>query len=353
MCFNKEEGCKWKGKLEDHCYHIETHCMYQEINCDKCYNMLQRQCMLDHVENECPRHEINCRYCNVSGLRQFIEGEHTKKCLKLPLPCPNKCEIGSVPREDTEAHRKECPLEMIQCDYGCLDYIPRQELEKHTEGNIKQHLALTKMKLDNVLKQINMLMTLVYQKQEHHTNHTVTRDSASIISAAKWTTSLEAMALVIQPGDQVCPVTMKITGYSNKVKESALWYSAPFYSHRRGYKMYLNVYPAGIDDGKGTHLSVYLSLMKGPYDDELKWPLPEEFNVKLLNQISDSEHRFARVMIGQKERHRITNTDTHKHMSVVITPKFVSNEDLHIVTPACHYLKDDCVFLQVICKKCN
>ena len=46
---------------------------------------------------------------NISLLRE--------ECPKLPLPCPNKCEVGSVPCEDMEAHRKECPLDMIQCEY--------------------------------------------------------------------------------------------------------------------------------------------------------------------------------------------------------------------------------------------
>ena len=39
-----------------------------------------------------------------------------------------------------------------------------------------------------------------------------------------------------------------------------------------------------------THMSVFLSLMKGPHDDELTWPLRGRFKVKLFNQINDSEH---------------------------------------------------------------
>ena len=41
----------------------------------------------------------------------------------FPYPVPTSAgEVGSVVREDMEAHRKECPLEMIQCEYysvGC------------------------------------------------------------------------------------------------------------------------------------------------------------------------------------------------------------------------------------------
>ena len=73
------------------------------------------------------------------------------------------------------------------------------------------------------------------------------------------------------------------------------WYSEPFYTHNKGYKMCLHVDAAGCGNGKGTHLSVGLFLMKGLHDDELTWPLRGNFEMKLLNQISDSEHHSMTV----------------------------------------------------------
>ena len=58
--------------------------------------------------------------------------------------------------------------------------------------------------------------------------------------------------------------------------------------------MCLNVYAAGWSYGIGTHVSVYLHLMKGPHDDELEqsghWPLRGTFTIELLNQLNDSDH---------------------------------------------------------------
>ena len=54
--------------------------------------------------------------------------------------------------------------------------------------------------------------------------------------------------------------------------------------------MCLNVDAAGNGDGEGTHLSVFLAVMKGSHDDELTWPLRGKIEIKLLNQISDSAH---------------------------------------------------------------
>ena len=46
-----------------------------------------------------------------------------------------------------EAHRKECPLEMIQCEYhsvGCDTRMLRMNKQVREEENTKQHLMLTK-----------------------------------------------------------------------------------------------------------------------------------------------------------------------------------------------------------------
>ena len=71
-----------------------------------------------------------------------------------------------------EAHRKECPLEMIQCEYysvGCKRVkLVHKDLEEHYEENMKEHLMMTKSKLadttvqlDVAMKQINSLAAVV------------------------------------------------------------------------------------------------------------------------------------------------------------------------------------------------
>ena len=51
-----------------------------------------------------------------------------------------------------EAHRKECPLEMIQREYhnvGCEVRMARKDQEKHENEKIQGHLVMTKGELDN------------------------------------------------------------------------------------------------------------------------------------------------------------------------------------------------------------
>ena len=76
--------------------------------------------------------------------------------------------------------------------------------------------------------------------------------------------------------------------FSDKEENHFDWYNHSFYTHNNGYKMALGVVSKDV---KGIpHLSVYLHLMKGPHDGELTWPLMGKFEIKLLNQINDSEH---------------------------------------------------------------
>ena len=55
-------------------------------------------------------------------------------------------------------------------------------------------------------------------------------------------------------------------------KDSDMWYSPHFYTHPCGYKMCLSIDANGIGCGEGTHLSVFVYLMRGEFDDQLKWP---------------------------------------------------------------------------------
>ncbi|XP_065901399.1 TNF receptor-associated factor 4-like [Dysidea avara] len=379
MCTNKERGCEWQGELNDINNHLGNSdgCQFEDVKCsNECGKMLQRQYLTSHIETECAYRKVDCQYCHITGEHQFIEREHKEQCPKLPLPCPNKCEVGSVPREDMEAHRKECPLEIVQCEYhnvGCEERMRRKRKREHEEEKMEEHLLLTKCRLTNnhhelsftkaeltdiksqladtksqlasTVEEVNTLKLVLHQALGHTGNIS---DVASDISVTKRWTELTAMSMLMKSGSQACPVVVKMTGYSEKKNNEVQWYSDPFYSHDKGYKICLCVNPAGNGDGNGTHLSMFLYLMKGPHDDELTWPLRGKFDVKLLNHISDCEHCSKTVIYdNQTPDVRAGRVTTGNRARGWGTSKLISNEDLHKVTPTTQYVKDDCIFLQV------
>ena len=59
--------------------------------------------------------------------------------------------------------------------------------------------------------------------------------------------------------------------------------------------MCLKVYANGVGEDKGTHVSVYVYLMRGDNDDNLKWPFKGTIKVSLLNQLEDGQHLTKQV----------------------------------------------------------
>ncbi|XP_065902015.1 TNF receptor-associated factor 4-like [Dysidea avara] len=342
---------------------METHkeeCPLQEVECSfKCGKMLQRQYLTRHMETDCPHRKVDCQYCHIIGGYQFIEGEHKEQCPKLPLPCPNKCEIGSVLHEDMEAHRKECPLEMVQCEYhnvGCEERMMRKRKKGHEDKKAKEHLLMTKLKLritedklsstENKLTSTETRLTRL-ELMMHRLIHT-SGSSNMLIGSAHWSSHLTAMAARVGTVSQICPTIVKISKFANYKTSRCVFCSEFFYSHSKGYKMCLRVYHTGDRPTINVYLSVFLCLMKGPHDDELTWPLRGKFEVILLNQISDCKHHSVTVTYDgrtpDKYAGRVTGGDRATGWGHT---EFISNENLCKVIPTCQYLKDDCVFLQV------
>jgi len=233
--------------------------------------------MANHIETECPRRKVDCQYCKLSEEHQFIEGKHKEQCTKLPIHCPNECDTSSIPREDMTAHRLECPLEIIECKYfrmGCRNTMARKDWYKHEKEKMEEHLHLTSNRLTECQAKISEL------ESEMKLNRALTK-----LLFGEWAMQLNIRALQLSTGNQVLPVIVRMPEYS-KMKD---WYSDPFYTQEKGYKIQLKVV---FDYYRGSfnYLSIYLCLMKGPYDDELPWPLKGMFQVKALNQINDNSH---------------------------------------------------------------
>ncbi len=69
-----------------------------------------------------------------------------------------------------------------------------------------------------------------------------------------------------------------------KIGKTISLYSAPFYTSRQGYKACLRLYMNGDGCGKNTHLSFFVTIMKGEYDALLQWPFRHTVTLTLLDQ---------------------------------------------------------------------
>ena len=367
---------------------FETNCCHH-IFCKSCIDGARR-----HGCRECPM----CR-CQTTPIQSILLDRQIKRfhvfCINKNMGCDWKGELQLI-----DSHLLQCPCVPVPCQYsivGCKDKVTPDLQMKHNNEKCKDHLQLVSLKVAELKQTTATLDTTKQALQKSKTDHantttellstkqklsnteqaiiqtkTETTKKIAIIekelSAIKNSreakksflqiiktyaetkssdTAIWSIRLLLinefQPGCQALPVIVCKSQANEKAGDS--WYSQPFCTQEKGYKMCLQVVCSGNGDGRGTHMSVALCLMKSAYDDQLTWPLRKKFDITLLNQISDSEHHTVvvaydnsvddnvagRVTVGERARGRqcskfISHTELGK---VTLTRCFLSNHHIY------------------------
>ena len=119
-------------------------------------------------------------------------------------------------------------------------------------------------------------------------------------------------------------------------------YSIPFYTSRHGYKMCARVYLNGDGMGKGTHLSFFFVVMKGPFDALLPWPFKQKVTLTIINQAGK---KHVTGPIRPDPQSNSFQRPTQKEMNVASgCPMFIRQEQLLNGG----FVKDDCIVLRTV-----
>ncbi|XP_076344553.1 TNF receptor-associated factor 4-like isoform X1 [Tachypleus tridentatus] len=295
-------------------------CQYEPVYCEnKCGLKLQRRFATSHRLNECMKKLVTCRYCEKEFLYDTLQN-HTAKCPKYPLSCPNRCEPTKIPREDMEVHLKDhCPSVTLHCafrDMGCIFKGPRFSLDEHLEESTRFHLIL--------------MCNLVSRQQ---------RQISTLQNALENLTLNTSGTLIWKITDYIQNMT------EAKSKKDHELCSAPFYTSQYGYKLVATLFLNGNGAGEGSHLSVYIRIVPGEYDSLLSWPFSHTVSFTLYDQTSSSEN--ARNIVESfvpdpswKNFQRPTKEPDSLGFGF---PRFVSHEILKKNS----YIKDDTIFIKV------
>ena len=283
-CPHKAEGCEWQGELrslEQH-FSCEGECRYVDVDCPyACGERVQRRSLEEHKSQSCPLRPFTCQYCNHKATHQEVTKEHWPVCEKCPLPCPNECGEGEIERQHLKGHLEQtCPLEVIQCDFsyaGCGAQLQRRLMSAHMKEDIEAHLSLL-----SLVAQATLQNTVQQQADLIKQQGNQIKQQADQIKQQGDQIKQQADQIK-QQGDQIkqlqMPAPIIMHHFEKHKKSNDEWFSPPFYTHRGGYRMGLCVYANGI--WKGTHVSVYVCLMRGEFDDLLKWPFRGEVTIQL------------------------------------------------------------------------
>ena len=107
------------------------------------------------------------------------------------------------------------------------------------------------------------------------------------------------------------------------------------------------VYPNGDGVGRGSHLSVYVQLMRGEYDNELEWPFEGDIRVELQNWKEDKNHESDTIDLGTGTDLDVISRVTNQEIATGRgNPQFISHTDL-VSTTNTEYLCDDYLKLRV------
>ncbi len=338
-CANQQDGCQWNSELralEDHLKTCEytmmpcpNECTYIEAKTkkEKNFTILHKN-LSSHLE-ECPRRDYTCPHCEETGEYEDITEEHFEYCPKVEIKCPNApdCQI-TLPRADMPKHTDMCPYEEVSCIYkgfGCKETTKRKDIKEH-ENDDKVHLQIT---MKTVLKQQREIAELKTQVQAIQNSGTQQSLQAS-------TTKQHMLRL-----------TCKLTKFAEKKEKNMEFESNSFYTHPNGYKMILSVDGNGYNKYKGTHVSVWVYLMRGEYDDQLEFPFKGTITFELLNQLEDNNHHSDSYSYGGTEDSKRV---MHREQSEVGSgvPAFIPHKDLdYNNSKNCQYLKDDCLIFRV------
>ena len=156
----------------------------------------------------------------------------------------------------------------------------------------------------------------------------------------------EARQLETCTGQPIGHVEFTMTNFEQHKKENSPWYSPPFYTHPHGYKMGLSVYPNGQGDAVGTHASVFVHLLRGEFDEHLKWPFQGNITITMMDQDEDRRH-FTRMVsftdqIPLIHRQKVTQS-CHGMNQGFGVPSF-----LPLINLVPHYLKNDSLKLRIL-----
>ena len=299
LCPNTKQGCEWVGELREVDNHLNLNptpqnqlqgCQLSEIKCCHCSELFQRSNIEDHQNNTCLKRPFSCEYCQDFNSRyDSVVHDHWPVCDYCPVQCTNKCG-KTLQRQNLVNHiASDCPLTVIDCDFkhiGCKARLTRNNMKEHYMESIVLHVSLQAISHKKLVQSHEELTAKYEDLKESHRKALL-----KIVKLEQENKRLKQQVEKIDLDLQLqlistpipCAVNFMMTNFKQKKKDGTVWYSPPFYTGPMGYKLCLSISANGQGEGKGQYVSASFCLMKGEFDDQLKWPFKESLQIKLLN----------------------------------------------------------------------
>lgn len=182
--------------------------------------------------------------------------------------------------------------------------------EEHIQSDLVGHLICTAQELktlkQTVTAQNDILLSMHMQ---YNTIYEKLKDIPSVVSlkdrVEELKEDLEGSKCLIHDLQQRLylhelttydgTLLWRLSAFADKMRMAEIGqrtsiYSPFFYTSRYGYKACLRLYLNGDGAARGSHISIFLVLVKGDYDPILQWPFNHSVSFSLLDQSPSKEH---------------------------------------------------------------
>lgn len=262
----------------------------------------------------CPLKGNGCPWQGeVKGLKEhLLEREREGECPYVRVACANECGL-MVERCRLKEHENEIcpkkpvfdPMEVSRQLHKALSQtdtlsVQLNEAMQVSAGNVKR-MATLEQQLSVALAEIRLLKSRIAVLEGS--------DRGLVASPVQAETSISVlspgacMAISnpsMEPSLRVVPYEFAFGNYARRCENPELWFCRPFYSHPCGYKLCIRVAPQGLGTGEGSHVSIHTYLMRGEYDDTLRWPFRGDITIQLLNQLGDECHHEQTTSFNER-----------------------------------------------------
>jgi hypothetical protein len=151
---------------------------------------------------------------------------------------------------------------------------------------------------------------------------------------------------------KICHVREKM--YDAQSERQVSIYSNAFYTSGTGYKLCIRLYFNGDGTARGTHMSIFLVVLRGEFDRLLQWPFSYRVSFCLFDQrtiIDSGETKPAKHVI-ESFRPNIDSISFQRPRSAMNIasgiPKFLALVDLNQPEEINRYIVNDTMFIKIL-----
>ena len=323
-CPLREFACQYCGENGTYTSITVTHdeiCPQKIIFCpnDGCIQIMQRQLIKKHLEI-CEYTLVLCKYksigCDAEMRRKDIakhEEEKDKVHLHVALDAVAKlvqdntdlkCKISSLQSSHAELQHNNAALAKLVQDNTDLKWKVSALQSSHAE---LQHSNATSQRSQALSQHLLQAKVNAADLDVLAVKAGVTRLEMAELESEIVETRLIALSSTerlskLERGNKH---TFMVSQYEKKKMSERPYTSQPFYSCPNGYHMAIRVYANGRGEGQGTHVSVFVELVQGKFDEQLSWPFIGKVHVTLLNQFKNGDHHCTTISLRAEDNVRV------------------------------------------------